>query len=63
MVILIGYGIGSWLVFKHGLKVPPMALALIELENPIPFEGTIIRGLRYTTLKKLIEANTTEGLW
>lgn len=37
--------------------------SIIELDDEIPFEGNLIMSLRYTTLNKFIDAETTEDLW
>lgn len=37
--------------------------SIIELDDEIPFEGNLIMSLRYTTLNKFIDAETTADLW
>lgn len=36
---------------------------IVELDDMVPYEGGPIQGLRYTTLNKFIQAETTDDLW
>jgi len=50
--------------YEEGYKILTMKNDLIvELNDLIPLEGPPIQGLRYTTLTKFIEAETTSDLW
>lgn len=50
-------------IYSPGKMVIHLEEPLIELNDEIPFEGGIIPNIRYTTLDKFIEAETTKDLW
>lgn len=50
-------------IYSPGKKVIHLKEPLIELNDEIPFEGRTIPTIRYTSLDKFIEAETTDDLW